>query len=68
VSYDQELSIVPSRLVVVFCMDCDRTQLMDRTGKCCVCGSHSVLCRGAIKEIRKQLALQSARKGAGGVR
>jgi len=63
VTLDLELATEARQLVVGLCADCDRTQNVTRTGECSVCGSNSIVTRGAVKEFRRLGALQAKETG-----
>ena len=52
----------PPRFSIGICLDCDRTREVATNGTCVVCGSHSVIKRGAIRELRKQISNAKRRK------
>ena len=52
-----DLATIPSQLVTGICLDCDCTRFVNSNGKCTICGSNSIIKRGAIKELREQIKL-----------
>jgi len=55
---DLELASEARQLITGICLDCDRTQNLTKTGTCSVCGSNSIIKRGAIRELRRLLRLR----------
>jgi len=57
-----DLAVVPSQTMLGICLDCDRTCSLTTHGHCAVCGSNSIIKKGAIRELRKRLRLRDARE------
>lgn len=58
-----DVAVIPTQAAVGICLDCDRTQPTTKNGSCSVCGSDSIIRRGAIIELRKQLRTRKRRQG-----
>jgi len=58
-----DVAVIPTQAAVGICLDCDRTQPTTKNGRCSVCGSNSIIRRGAITELRKQLRTRDRREG-----
>jgi len=57
-----DVAVVPTQAALGICLDCDRTQPTTKNGKCSVCGSNSIIRKGAITELRKQLRTKRRRE------
>lgn len=57
-----DVAVVPTQAALGICLDCDRTQPTTKNGKCSVCGSNSIIRKGAITELRKQLRARARRE------
>ena len=56
---DLELSEIPKQTVIGLCVDCDISRAITKNGKCSTCGSGSVVHRGAVEEMEKQIRLRA---------
>lgn len=51
-------ALIPSQIVTGICLDCDCSRFLTKNGKCGHCGSNSIIKKGAIRELKKQLRLR----------